>query len=486
MTRIKDNSWKQLSAFDSQQWCQSNVQEDEDRLSGPQREAVSGIEERWMTPFNTSKFYFHRRMWVEQRRIHVNQSQLLCRDGCGYYGNPAWQGYCSKCWRERKAKQPASRPRTNAEVENIVSLSGVKRENKAKIVRGLFSSTKMAPKQGNGTAHAVDPKSGDADPPKASSPKLPADFTEFLKFLRKPSAQNFHQHCMTFLKMLETRRDITIQKQAEMVQDFYQSTASHFQNYSDKQRHQMMEHIEKLLMTQLYKFVFCPDCSDDEQKDLFLQKKIRSLQWVTPCMLGVPGLEKKSETGDHILSAMTAIIEMDARRAPQDKLSCICKCCQHVFAALAEANSEPANADDFLSSLILVVLKANPPRLHSNVQYVVRFGLPHNLMAGESAYNFTNLCCAVTFIEKLDGPSLNLSEDQFQDYMQAGRSASLQESVTTNHLSSVQKAWRNIEQLAELQGRQERLTLGVQNMQKELDEWVQSVKEQVETVMSGS
>lgn len=92
-----------------------------------------------------------------------------------------------------------------------------------------------------------------------------------------------------------------------------------------------------------------------------------------------------------VFGVFIAIIEMDAKRAPQDKLACVSKCSQQVFEALSTWSGEPADADDFLSALVYVLLKANPPRLHSNIQYVVRFGLPYSLMAGESGYYFTNL-----------------------------------------------------------------------------------------------
>ncbi|XP_053727461.1 rab5 GDP/GTP exchange factor-like [Synchiropus splendidus] len=413
-------------------------------------------------------------MWADkQRGIRVSQEELLCKNACGYYGNPAWQGFCSKCWRERARPADAQRqstrpshdatPPTFSKFEEKKSIEKGRRIN---TMRRLFWGTPSPPKQESSATHQ--------NVLKAYQSLEPGDFTGFLKILRSPPSQRMQSRCTAFLNTMEAYHHLPIQKQSDLVHDFYQSFSEYFHSLPEPQINQLMGHVEKLIMTRLHKWVFCHDSCDDEEKDLALQRRIRSLNWITPQMLSVPFPDSNaSVTGDPFLPAITAIIEMDAKRAPQDKLACVSKCSQHVFEALSSSNSEPANADDFLSGLVYVVLKANPPRLHSNMQYVIRFGLPHSLMAGESGYYFTNLSCAVAFIEKVDGPALNLSSEEFEGYMSRQRGPA---TVSKRH----QIASETGHMLEELAGRQEKLDQGMDALNKQLKKWVQAVHVQLD------
>lgn len=159
----------------------------------------------------------------------------------------------------------------------------------------------------------------------------PGDFTGFLKLLRSPASKRLQSRCTTFLSTMEAYhvmtsfwlvpnspwpfrallivkshflQELPVQKQSDYVQDFYQSFAKYFKGEyislhvivyclswkllqcsvmitflfsgsSDTQVTQIMEHLEKLIMTRLYKWVFCHDSCDDEHRDLTLQRRIR-------------------------------------------------------------------------------------------------------------------------------------------------------------------------------------------------------------------
>lgn len=94
----------------------------------------------------------------------------------------------------------------------------------------------------------------------------------------------------------------------------------------------VMDEVEKYMMTRLYKEVFCPETTDDEKKDLAIQKRIRwahkeaknnpitpktntsegcrcfgsrELHWVTIEMLCVPVDEEIPEVSDSVVKAIT-------------------------------------------------------------------------------------------------------------------------------------------------------------------------------------
>ncbi|XP_078468105.1 rab5 GDP/GTP exchange factor isoform X1 [Lampetra planeri] len=524
-----------------------------------------------------------------RKGIHVDQSELLCKKGCGYYGNPAWQGFCSKCWREEynKARQRqiqedrelaerlqreedeayagnpsgSSQPITFAKFEEKKTQE---KTSKVNTVKKFFSASKTPPKK-----DVPDSRPPDSRPvmrqQSLESQRVAGEFTDFLKLLRKPAAQDIYKRCRACIEGMQLKRDKSIEAQSDFVQDFYQTMAERLQCHSvfkeaarvegaacggggdggdggdgvgptepaeearvswlsalrrrsslgrsaaepvaqpwhaqrrqsntaaresasPEQVEKMMDNIEKFIMTRLYKNVFCPEHTDDERKDLAIQKRIRALHWVTPVLLGVPINGDSPQVIDMVEKAITDIIEMDSKRVPQDKLACVTRCSKHIFNAIRVSRDEPATADDFLPTLIYIVLRANPPRLQSNIDYITRFCHPNRLMTGEAGYYFTNLCCAVAFIEKLDAHSLSLTPEEFDRYMsgQASphRPGGMHMSSTEPELSPALRLMNhNLSALHELHERQGNVIAGAREMERHLISWQEEVMQQVQDVV---
>ena len=60
-------------------------------------------------------------------------------------------------------------------------------------------------------------------------------------------------------------------------------------------------------------------------------------------------------------------------------------------AALKISRDGPASADEFVPSLIFLIIYTSPQTLYSNINYISRFSHPMRIMSGEVGYYFTNL-----------------------------------------------------------------------------------------------
>uniref|UniRef100_A0A8C6D7I0 Rab5 GDP/GTP exchange factor n=1 Tax=Moschus moschiferus TaxID=68415 RepID=A0A8C6D7I0_MOSMO len=341
----------------------------------------------------------------ERRGIHVDQSELLCKKGCGYYGNPAWQGFCSKCCREEYHK--ARQKQIQEDWELAERLQWEEKE--------AFASSQSS--QG-------------------------AQSLTFSKFEEKKTNE-------------KTRKVTTVKK------FFSASSRVGTRGKVPPERvEKIMDQIEKYIMTRLYKYVFCPETTDDEKKDLAIQKRIRALHWVTPQMFCVPVNEEIPEVSDMVVKAITDIIEMDSKRVPQDKLACITKCSKHIFNAIKITKNEPASADDVLPTLIYIVLKGNPPRLQSNIQYITRFCNP-------------------------DAQSLNLSQEDFDRYMSGQTSPRKQESESwsPDACLGVKQMYKNLDLLSQLNELQERIMNEAKKLEKDLIDWTDGLSKEVQDIV---
>jgi len=442
--------------------------------------------------------------------IHsFNNSALLCKKGCGYYGNPAWLGFCSNCYREyQKQKQQqvvlqspskthrVTRSASESAADSLPLAFSKFEEKKRQHVDKRTKTMKSIFRKANTIKESNHQPWREQRQLSLETQEAGKEFTEFLKGLDRPQAA--HDVGKQLFKLIDKlhkacERDAAVDDVAETVQDFYQSLSNRvqvhpfYQGITQEQMDELLDNAEKYLMTQVYKITFCPLATDDEEKDLETQNKIRSLNWVSTQHLDTALNVMDPEVRDRMDQAITGVIEMDSKRAPQEKLADIVSCSKHIFSALQLSRGglqAPVSADEFLPALIYVVLRANPPRLQSNIRYITRFCNPSKLMTGEGGYYFTNLCCAVTFIDSLTADSLNLPQDEFEQYMSGTAAPPGGYDHGILMCEGLRLMYRNLSALEQLRQRQDKLMGDALALQDEMKTFKSSIVKEVQDTLA--
>ena len=192
------------------------------------------------------------------------------------------------------------------------------------------------------------------------------------------------------------------------------------------------EGLEKYVCTKIHARTFAVAALDRE-RDEALAARMRGLSFVQPEHLDIPPARADASA---LAAAAAELARMDTFKAPRDKLVCVLNACRIVGDALAAgggvgggaaspSSPQASGADDFLPLLILALIRASPPRLASNLEYVQRFRGGARF-TGEASYFFTQLYSAASFVETVNTGSLTVDPATFVEAMRGAGVPELQ------------------------------------------------------------
>ncbi|VDN07767.1 unnamed protein product [Thelazia callipaeda] len=436
-------------------------------------------------------------------RVLISEGDLFCVNRCGFYGTPQWKGRCSKCWRvyqmEEKKIQDYTKNRELLSFEKFEGRRRLSTESRSLTLKSILRKSPSMSISSNSfqetvCSPAVASQSILSSPITSSRQRHVSEesisasnrFHEFLQSnLSQEAANEVLQQTYHAVDKILEQQNVNMDDLSAMVQHFYQVLA-------DKMRHnpfvnkvsvaveEVMAEVEQYVCVRAYSTLFCAR-ADEESADLSLQDRIRSLNWVTAGFLETTLDFSQEKVRDKLDEAITEIIDLNSHRGAAEKMQCLVRCSKMIFEALKESRSgAPAGADEYLPVLIFVILKGNPPLILSNIKFVSRFALPTRVMSGESGYYFTNVSCALQFIQNMNADTLKMPKEEFEAYTSGSQVPPLNtmNMGCNQSIRIMENSLAQVKQLLEMQGGlKEQIKALELRVKKETDDLLREVEE---------
>lgn len=241
-----------------------------------------------------------------------------------------------------------------------------------------------------------------------------------------------------------------------------------------EEREMVREGVEYLLTNQIYSTAFNPpserECDDEVGRRLFIFD-----QWLLPSHLDISNsllTEVTSQSDTNLfMEAKMAFKKVNEYTTPRDKLICLLNATRLVESIAREDGGTSANlvepieagadqlgiggaagkakhepsADELMPVLIYVLVKSQMIHLQANLQYISRYRAP-KMLTRSSAYSFTTLLAAASFIERMDHTVLVLDAPKYEEMVCGAEAAAIcayeaakRESATSTSITSQQQ-----------------------------------------------
>jgi hypothetical protein len=152
---------------------------------------------------------------------------------------------------------------------------------------------------------------------------------------------------------------------------------------------------EKLVMTKVFDAVFGAPGTEEPRSNQVLQKKMETYSWIEERHLDLAINYSLS-----LEVAQAELLRINGFRSPRDKLVILQNVMQLIVELIKKKTGNDSTTNDaLLPTLILVIIRANPPNLISNVKYITRFRNPAEVEKGNNQFCMTNMVSIVN----LDG-----------------------------------------------------------------------------------
>eukprot|EP00667_Euglena_gracilis_P005284 EG_transcript_5322 len=256
-------------------------------------------------------------------------------------------------------------------------------------------------------------------------PKAPAvfSFQDYVDKMRSKKAANIVKPIKNFIDSVNNSTDLRPEELPEKVRAFLQaiqsSIAAHplWKGASPHELEIAAEGTEKYVMTKIYAKAFSP-LVEDVQKDHQLHRRLSVFSCIDCSVLDIPPAVVQHEGWQDAIHEIRKI-NNPRYKTPRDKLICLINSCKIIYNILSMVSPDKVHgADDFLPCLILLVVKANPPHLHSNLKYISDYRSQHH-MASEAGYYFTAIQSVMFWWENVDEKSFRMPPEEFHRLMRS-------------------------------------------------------------------